>query len=283
MEDTSQLLEAVLSAEGKCNELEQSLRAQHDEYLRMKDEQLAVLKERGDKLQLNVDSMLARLTGGEEELEELKRERRTEAEMVDIALGTEKEKLQDLHLSFDRLQTVVDLRSGPETAMPVPPLTYTLTDFDELQQKDEIWCSPPFYTNAYGYKMCLQVHTNGTAHGKGTHISVFVALLPGEFDDLLMWPYSGEITVHLLSQRKDVNHVCHTIALTRSDSLLYRQRPRIVSQSDGEASRDTKPASWGKTDFVTHSDLQSLGYLKKNSLKFCIWSVYNFTYHHIHS
>lgn len=202
MEDASQLLEAVLSAEGKCDELELSLRSQRDEYLRKKDEQLAALKERSGKLQLKVDSMLARLTRGEEELEELKREQSREAETVEVAIMTEKEKLQEIHRSYDRLQTVVEFRSGPESAMPVPPLTFTLTDFDKMRQKDEIWSSPPFYTHLYGYKMSLQIYTNGTAHGKGTHISVFIALLPGEFDDLLMWPYSGEITVHLLSQKR---------------------------------------------------------------------------------
>ena len=284
MEDTReqglrQLTDAVLSAEGKCNELELSLRSQRDEYLCMKNEQLDALKERGDRLKLKVDSLLARLTQGEEELEELNREQKRETETVDAAIKTEKQKLQDIQLSYKRLQTAVELRSGPETAMPVPPLTFTLTGFDELLQKDGIWWSHPFYSSVYGYKMRLQVCPNGTAHGKGTHVSVFIALLPGEFDDLLMWPYSGEVTVHLLNQKKDTGHICHTIVLTNPDSLLHRQRPSI-SQTDSETSRNPKPAPWGNPDFAIHSDLQSRGYLKKNTLKFCIWSAYNFTLHH---
>ena len=36
--------------------------------------------------------------------------------------------------------------------------------------------------------LAIQVYPNGDGAGRGTHVSVKVALMPGEFDDLLCWP-----------------------------------------------------------------------------------------------
>ena len=35
------------------------------------------------------------------------------------------------------------------------------------------------------YMMCLKVYANGQGDGKGTHVTVAVCLMRGEFDDLL--------------------------------------------------------------------------------------------------
>ena len=63
--------------------------------------------------------------------------------------------------------------------------------------------------------MQLKVFPNG-AGGAGTHISMFVLIVPGEFDDLLMWPFCGIITVHLIN---------HIVYYTTLDNLQYREKP----------------------------------------------------------
>lgn len=41
---------------------------------------------------------------------------------------------------------------------------------------------------------------NGNGPGEGSHISVYIKVLPGEYDALLKWPFSHSITFTLFEQ-----------------------------------------------------------------------------------
>ena len=65
--------------------------------------------------------------------------------------------------------------------------------------------------------MCLVLHPNGIGEGEGTHISLSLLLMRGEFDDQLEWPircnsedYSEEIDVKVLSKQpqQQMTHGC---------------------------------------------------------------------------
>ena len=55
--------------------------------------------------------------------------------------------------------------------------------------------------------MCLKVFANGDNDGENTHISVFVQLMAGEYDDQLQWPFVGDIEFMLLNWREDKGHL----------------------------------------------------------------------------
>ena len=80
-----------------------------------------------------------------------------------------------------------------------PALTFRLTNYSKLKQSNRPWHSPPFYIRE-GYKMCIAVHLNGDQEGSGTHISVHIHLMAGEYDSKLKWPlaYNEEISVSLM-------------------------------------------------------------------------------------
>ena len=42
--------------------------------------------------------------------------------------------------------------------------------------------------------MCINVHANGWSNGAGTHVSVTVYLMRGEYDSRREWPFIGDIT-----------------------------------------------------------------------------------------
>ena len=84
----------------------------------------------------------------------------------------------------------------------VPPPEFTVDSFAKRKSANDEWDSPSFYSHIGGYKMCLSVDVNGSGDGAGTHVSVFVCMMKGEFDSHLQWPFKGEIKVQLVNQRE---------------------------------------------------------------------------------
>ena len=58
--------------------------------------------------------------------------------------------------------------------------------------------SPPFYSKPDGYKMCVCLYLNGCGAGQGTHLSVFFALMKGEYDPSCSGHLNTRSTSHLL-------------------------------------------------------------------------------------
>ena len=54
--------------------------------------------------------------------------------------------------------------------------------------------------------MCLRVDANGYGVCKNTHVSVYLYMMRGEYDDSLKWPFRGDIIVQLLNQVEDCGH-----------------------------------------------------------------------------
>ncbi len=138
----------------------------------------------------------------------------------------------------------------------------TMTDFKQYKANDTYWWSPPVYTHHQGYKICLRVDANGNGIGKGTHVSVYVYFMRGEFDDSLKWPFRGVISYQLLDQVNDKDH--KTITITYDDKT-----------PDGYCTRVTEgERSWwrGKPIFIAHTELKPK-YLRNNTLLFQIHKV----------
>ena len=54
----------------------------------------------------------------------------------------------------------------------------------------------------------MWIEVNSDRYGKcaGTHISVYIHIKWGEYDEDLKWPFTGEITFKLLNQLEKKNH-----------------------------------------------------------------------------
>ena len=106
------------------------------------------------------------------------------------------------------------------------PAIFTMTDFLQKKEAGTIWNSPPFYTHPQGYKMCLQVYANGIGDGEGTHLSVFVALMRGEDDQHLQWPFESDISYQLVNWREDKQHHEGTVRFNRKNFHHVFRLPR---------------------------------------------------------
>ena len=106
--------------------------------------------------------------------------------------------------------------------------------------------------------MCLRVDANGTGSGRGTHLSVFVCLMRGEFDHRLKWPFRGNISIIFVNQEEDKDHI---VRFTVTVKRIYSQR----------VTTDEPSLGYGCGQFLPFTKLQK--YLKNDSIKLCIEEV----------
>ena len=134
------------------------------------------------------------------------------------------------------------------TNSSTPPCTRTLYNYTAYKKTNSKWYSLPFYSRDRGYKLMLRVDANGNGSGKGTHLSLSVYLLKGEYDDKLQWPFNANITVQLLNWSGDNSHEEDTIPHHKA-SLVHRTR---VIEGDRASN------ALGSTKFISHSVLESV-------------------------
>ena len=150
------------------------------------------------------------------------------------------------------------------------PLVFKLPDFSDLQDDDDDWHSPAFYSHQGGYKMCLRVYTNGCTDVRGTHLSCYVYLMRGDYDDGLEWPFRGTIHIQILNQLKDDQH--HSEKITFSSRETKNFNSRVLPD------RSMGVTGLGKSKFISQFELgykATLGrqYLKDDTLYFRVSKV----------
>ena len=144
---------------------------------------------------------------------------------------------------------------------PTCPVELTITNFKKKYEDKQEWKSSPFYTHQNGYKLYLVMYTGGKRSGKGSHISVYLNLAKGEFDDELNWPFQGKLEIQLLNQ----DERCYTLTIDFDDPYVGAARDRVI---EGEKSK----FMLGTDKFISHDDLQAK-LLKNDSLGFRISTI----------
>ncbi len=140
-------------------------------------------------------------------------------------------------------------------------LTFKVAKFEQKKDEDFEFFSPDYCTSQKGYKVCLEVDANGYGDGAGTHVSVFAHLMKGDHDDTLTWPFTGSVTVELLNQLEDKNHLKETTTF-----LVDQEASKRVVNSE-------KGSGWGLPQFISHTALNynastNTQYLKDDTLVF---------------
>ncbi|KXJ28109.1 TNF receptor-associated factor 1 [Exaiptasia diaphana] len=135
--------------------------------------------------------------------------------------------------------------------------TWKINDFSKqlqlAKQEDDldiILYSEPFYSHKYGYKLKLQLYPNGHGDGKGTHVSVFMIIMRGEYDATLTWSFDWKFKFTLLDQKPDhsmrKNIDGGFIIPTTSFVYFKRTLKGIVDDDDRQEKMDYSKAYEGK-------------------------------------
>lgn len=104
-----------------------------------------------------------------------------------------------LHMAIDttlQLKRELTLR---RTYFATDGIQFKLPNFRQAKVEN-IFLPPSFYTHAGGYCMQIEINPNGKGQSKGTHVSIYVWIQKGEYDDDLEWPFVGVVAITLLNQ-----------------------------------------------------------------------------------
>ena len=117
--------------------------------------------------------------------------------------------LVDLKESFSKLSLSVEILQvtsyNGEFLWCVPEVARRLREA-QMRKTISVY-SAPFFTSQFGYKLGLRLYLNGNGIGKGTHLSLFIYIMKGEYDAVLSWPFQQKVTLMLLDQDKRKNIV----------------------------------------------------------------------------
>ncbi|KAM9314461.1 TNF receptor-associated factor 5 isoform 2-T2 [Pholidichthys leucotaenia] len=100
----------------------------------------------------------------------------------------------------------------------------------EIQGQPPCLTSVPFHIGRCGYKMALKAYLNGDGEGRGTHLSLYVVLMPGDFDTLLPWPFKQTVTLSVMDQSGAGNH--RSLSFRPDPTAKSFQQPAAKSMSN---------------------------------------------------
>ena len=153
---------------------------------------------------------------------------------------------------------------------PITPVNFKLLNFTDMMKIKAPWYSDHFLAFTEGDKMCLKVYVSGDGNGAGTHVSIYLFLMRGPYDDELQrlgrWPLRGVFTIILLNQCGYGNHSTQ-VTITFDEESCNKCTCTRVEDSE------MADVGWGNTGFIPHETLfyqNNAIYLKDNSLHFQI-------------
>ncbi|KAK5865509.1 hypothetical protein PBY51_019775 [Eleginops maclovinus] len=195
-------------------------------------------------VQLDVQQISRGLGSGLQELEDLRKsldaviQKVSAAEALREHMGTLEENLKrqsgllDIHATQlkGHKQHLQELEATSHNGK----LIWKIEDFRnkreaEIKGQPPCLSSVPFHTGPCGYKMASKVYLNGDGDGRGTHLSLYVVLMAGDFDALLPWPFRQTVTLSVLDQSGAGNHQ----SLSFKPDLTSKSFQRPTDESAG--------------------------------------------------
>ena len=164
----------------------------------------------------------------------------------------------------DRSQPIAKRKGATECSLFV----WTITNFQAVYEracsgKQEVILSEPFYLIKNGYRYQIKMMPNGGAAAsdlvadnsyKGLWLSLFVKVVPGEFDSLLSWPCKEKIRLTIIDQNRSQDKKKNISTVI---DLSKQECPRPLS-GRGEGI--------GCPEFVSQGVLRNGAYVKNNAI-----------------
>uniref|UniRef100_A0A671MMM9 Tnf receptor-associated factor 4b n=1 Tax=Sinocyclocheilus anshuiensis TaxID=1608454 RepID=A0A671MMM9_9TELE len=129
--------------------------------------------------------------------------------------------------------------------------------------------SPAFYSHNYGYRLQMSAFPNGNGSGEGSHLSIYIRVLPGEYDGLLEWPFPYRVSFSLLDQsdpaRTKPQHITETFSPDPNWKNFQRPRPGALGSVRGGC-LDESMLGFGYPKFLSHEEMRKRNYIRDNAI-----------------
>ncbi|KAL2086998.1 hypothetical protein ACEWY4_018057 [Coilia grayii] len=191
---------------------------------------------------------------GQDQLRSLKasldslRQRVDAAEVLREHLGVLEQTCQRhsrlLSIHVEQLQSNEERFRHLESTSYDGKLIWKIREYRRKKESGAPLSAPPFYTSRSGYKLSARLYLGGDGPGRGTHLSLYLMLMRGDFDSLLPWPFQQPVMLSVLDQNGTRNHT--TVGFTPDPENDSFHRPR------GETNKAA-----GYPQFVSHANLEA--------------------------
>ncbi|XP_036864321.2 TNF receptor-associated factor 4 isoform X8 [Manis javanica] len=177
--------------------------------------------------------------------------------MMCALVSRQRQELQDLRRELEELSVGSD-------GMLIWKIGSYGRRLQEAKAKPNLECfSPAFYTHKYGYKLQVSAFLNGNGSGEGTHLSLYIRVLPGAFDNLLEWPFARRVTFSLLDQSDP------GLAKPQHVTETFHPDPNWKNfQKPGtwRGSLDESSLGFGYPKFISHQDIRKRNYVRDDAV-----------------
>ncbi len=172
--------------------------------LEEKDRQIQELEEKTQKQLEQKDEQICKL---QKEIEKERQIREEKNQQLQDTMKREQERqTQATHAEVARVEEQLKVHVQ-EYEGRFGVAHFTMTGFQGVKSSGEWWHSPPVYTHPGGYRISIEVWPNAWDESESTHVSVGLYRAKGENDDYLKWPADCTITLQLLNQHRDQDHI----------------------------------------------------------------------------
>lgn len=146
------------------------------------------------------------------------------------------------------------------------PYVWKISNFQAVHERaisgeQESLLSEAFYLSKNGYKLRIKLLPNGGCADseqnktiRGNYLSVFIKVIPGEYDSILTWPFDKKIRISLIDQ--EVNKE-NRVNATKIVYFQYDSRPCPQTEPEN---------GYGFGNFIHHNELQTRKYLKNDNI-----------------
>ena len=213
-------------------------------------EQLAITRVELNKAQIQLINTQTELSNTQTQLTDTQETTRDLVKKVDKLQRQMKEKLTKNQVNEAVESKVMQMRKARSFMWKIQNFSEQLRQAKEGSVIFKVLKSDPFYTESCGYKMQLLLYPNGNASGENTHISVYLRVIKGDYDALLLWPLCTAVKFTLVDQQR-----------------IFQQNVNYsFTHNVTERPTENSCSSRGKHEFVTHEKLKTGRYLVDDTL-----------------
>ncbi|KAA0200578.1 hypothetical protein FBUS_01790 [Fasciolopsis buskii] len=130
---------------------------------------------------------------------------------------------------------------------------WTINGYCAVESLGCSYWSPSFYLGTPGYRFRAKIEFTSY------HMGIFIQLVPGEYDELLPWPFRRHVQFMIIDQTMNGRNLSRTLKPFPEDEDERGVWDRPLKNDEGESKETTcdKGDAWGLPDFVPRCALNS--------------------------